>query len=119
MDIVEFVEKACNLHLLDYQREFICKVYDAANNNKRLYFIPPRGNSRVDFELLQALVLVKVAQERGLVNLTMDRNTAKSMHDYNVEKTFQEPFPYTVETQERKKLPDLYKYVREFENREE
>lgn len=124
MDIVEFVEKACNLHLLDYQREFIRKVYDAAKNEKRLYFVPPRGNSRVDFELLQALTLVKVAQERGLVNLTIDRNTAKSMydscmHNYGIEKTFQEPFPYTVEKNDKERKYDPYKYAREFAERDD
>lgn len=119
MDIVEFIERACNLHLLDYQREFIRKVYAAAKNDKRVYFVPPRGNTRVDFELLQALTLVAVAQERGLVSLTTDRTTDKSMHEscmnnYSVEKTFQEPFPYTVEKNNEKRECDQYKYAREF-----
>ena len=30
MDTVEFVETICNLHLLDYQKEFIRKVCDSA-----------------------------------------------------------------------------------------
>ena len=45
MDIVEFVEKVCDFPLLDYQKKFIRKVYDAAKNEKRLCYIPPRGNS--------------------------------------------------------------------------
>lgn len=30
MDIVEIVEKVCNFQLLDYQKDFVRKVYDAA-----------------------------------------------------------------------------------------
>ena len=42
MDIVEFVEKVCGFSLMDFQKEFVRKVYDAAKNDKRLYYVLPR-----------------------------------------------------------------------------
>lgn len=39
MDIVEFVEKVCEFSLTDFQKEFVRKVYDAAKNDKRLYYV--------------------------------------------------------------------------------
>ena len=107
MDIVEFIEKVRNTTLLECQKEFVRRVYNAAKDENRLYFVPPRGNARVDYELLQALTLVKVAQERGLVNLTIDG------------KTFQEPFPYTVEKNNKEREYDPYKYAREFAERDD
>ncbi|NSC39657.1 hypothetical protein G4441_04720 [Blautia wexlerae] len=67
MDIVEFVEKVCEFSLTDFQKEFVRKVYDAAKNDKRLYYVPPRCNQKFSFELLQAIVIIIVGKERGLV----------------------------------------------------
>lgn len=46
MDIVEFVEKVCEFSLMDFQKEFVRKVYDAAKNDKRLYYVLPRCNQK-------------------------------------------------------------------------
>ena len=67
MDIAEYVEKVCEVHLTDLQKEFVRKAYDAAKNDKRLYYVLPRCNHRFSFELLQAIVLIIVGKERGLV----------------------------------------------------
>lgn len=67
MDIVEFVEKVCECSLTDFQKEFVRKVYDAAKNDKRLYYVLPRCNQKFSFELLQAIVIIIVGKERGLV----------------------------------------------------
>ena len=109
MDIVEFVERVCNFPLLDHQKEFVRKVYDAAKNEKHLYYIPPRGSNRFSFELLQAIVLITIAQERGLLN-------KEFIDNYSVEKTFPEPFSYVGEKKEERKKYDPYKYAREFSN---
>ena len=45
MDIVEFVEKVCEFSLTDFQKEFVRIAYDAAKNDKRLYYVLPRCNS--------------------------------------------------------------------------
>ena len=58
MDIVEFVEKVCEFSLTDFQKEFVRKVYDAAKNDKRLYYVLPRCNQKFSFELLQAIVII-------------------------------------------------------------
>jgi hypothetical protein len=42
MDIVEFVEKVCEFSLTDFQKEFVRIAYDAAKNDKRLYYVLPR-----------------------------------------------------------------------------
>lgn len=65
MDIVEFCEKVLDYHLLDYQKEFIRKVYEATKDGKQIVYIPPRGGDRFTLQLLQALVIVDLAKERG------------------------------------------------------
>lgn len=67
MDIVEFVEKVCEIPLTDFQKEFVRKEYDAEKNDKRLCYVPPRCNQKFSFELLQAMVLIMVGKERWLV----------------------------------------------------
>jgi hypothetical protein len=67
IDIVEFVEKVCKFSLTDFQKELVRKVYDAAKNDKRLYYVLPRCNQKISFELLQAIVIIIVGKERGLV----------------------------------------------------
>ena len=67
INIVEFVETVCEFPLTDFQKEFVRKAYDAAKNDKRLYYILPRSNQKFSFELLQAIVLIIVGKERGLV----------------------------------------------------
>lgn len=106
MDIVEFVEKVCDFPLLDYQKEFVRKVYDAAKNEKRLCYIPPRGSNKFSFKLLQAIVITTIAQERGLLN-------KEFIDNYSIEKTFPEPFPYIREEKKERKKYDPYKYAEE------
>lgn len=68
MDIVEYAEKVCNFHLLDWQKEFLYKAYEAVKNNGQLIYIPLRCNNHFNYNILQALVVMIVAQERGLLN---------------------------------------------------
>lgn len=44
MSIVEFAEELLGYKLLDFQKEFLNKCYDAISQNKQLYYIPSRGN---------------------------------------------------------------------------
>lgn len=67
IDSVEFVEKVCKCSLTDFQKEFVRKTYDTAKNNKRLYYVLPRHSQKFSFELLQAIVIIIVGKERGLV----------------------------------------------------
>lgn len=78
MDIVEFVEKVCEFSLTDFQKEFVRKVYDAAKNDKRLYYVLPRCNRKFSFELLQAIVIIIVGKERGLVNEMIRKAASKT-----------------------------------------
>lgn len=67
MDIVEFVEKVCEFQLTDLQKEFVRKIYEAKKNGKTIWYVPPRGCQKFNFELLQAVVIMAIAQERGLL----------------------------------------------------
>ena len=67
MDIVDHVEKVLGSPLLECQKDFVRKVYDASKNGKRLYYIPPRGTSSFHLELLQSIVLIIIGKEKGLV----------------------------------------------------
>lgn len=67
MDIVEFVEKLYSHPLSSWQKEFVEKFYDAVKNNKQLFYLTPRCNSRYSLKTLEALVVIAVAQEQGLI----------------------------------------------------
>lgn len=73
MDIVEFIEKVYTLPLMEYQKEFIRTYYDAIKNNEQLIYVPHRGTSRFQLHTLQALIVIAFAQERGLVELNLDK----------------------------------------------
>lgn len=68
MDIVDFVTNICDVKLMNFQKEFLRKAYDAAKNHKQLYYIPPRGSSRFSLQFLQSLTILKLGCERGLIN---------------------------------------------------
>ena len=42
MDVVEFVEQVLGLHLMDYQKEFLIKVYEATRDGQSVMYIPGR-----------------------------------------------------------------------------
>lgn len=67
MDIVEFVEKICEFPLLDFQKEYVRKIYEAIKNNEQIVYIPPRRSSKFSFELLYAIAIIAVGQERGMI----------------------------------------------------
>lgn len=73
MDIVEFIEKVCKFPLMEWQKEFVRKTYDAVKNDKGLIYIPPGRPSRFQFRTLEALTIIAVAQERGLVKFDSDK----------------------------------------------
>ena len=65
MDIVEFCEKVLDYPLLDYQKDFIKAVYEATKDGKQIVYLLPRGGDRFILQLLQALVIIDFAKERG------------------------------------------------------
>lgn len=87
MDILNVFEKVCNFQLTDYQKEFVREAYDAAKNNKPIYWIAPGRMSNSSYLLLRAVAIVIASQEKGLLNKDFINN-------YSIEKTFPEPFPY-------------------------
>ena len=67
MDIVEYVEQVCEFPLLDSQKEFVRAAYESVKNGKRIAYMPARGQSSFNFELLYAIVTIVVGLEKGLV----------------------------------------------------
>ena len=63
--IVEFCEKVLDCSLLDYQKDFIKAVYESTKDGKQIVYMPPRGGDRFILQLLQALVIIDFAKERG------------------------------------------------------
>ena len=65
VDIIEFCEKVLDYPLLDYQKDFIKAVYEATKDGKQIVYMPHRGGDRFTLQLLQALVIIDFAKERG------------------------------------------------------
>ena len=63
--IVEFCEKVLDYPLLNYQKDFIKAVYEATKDGKQIVYMPPRGGDQFILQLLQALVIIDFAKERG------------------------------------------------------
>lgn len=69
MDIAKIIEPFCNFPLTDWQREYVQKLYEAEMEGKRVvYCMLPRGTSRHTTEVIHALVMLIVAEEKSLVN---------------------------------------------------
>lgn len=75
MDIVEFCDKMLDRPLLDCQKDFIKAVYEATKDGKQIVYIPPRGGDRFTLQLLQALVIIDIAKERGYLKREIDEKT--------------------------------------------
>lgn len=67
MDVVEFVEQVFGLHLMDYQKEFLIKVYEATRDDRSVMYIPGRCYCRSSFKLLEASAIIFDAQTKGLL----------------------------------------------------
>ncbi len=65
MDIVEFIEKLYGISLTDYQKKFVCEVYHALENGKRIKrIIPPRYSSKCSLTILSHIVYEAYKNER-------------------------------------------------------
>lgn len=63
MDVVEFVEQVFGLHLMDYQKEFLIKVYEATRDGQSVMYIPQAKGllKPVNSEMIRGVsVMVKV-----------------------------------------------------------
>ena len=67
MDVVEFVEQVLGLHLMDYQKEFLIKVYEATRDGQSVMYIPGHCYHRSSFKLLEASAIIFDAQAKGLL----------------------------------------------------
>lgn len=67
MTIVEFVEEYLEHPLSDYDRQFVEKAYEAVKYRQSLIYIHPRGCNRSYYLILQALVVIAVGMEQGLI----------------------------------------------------
>ena len=67
MDVVEFVEQVFGLHLMDYQKEFLIKVYEATRDGQSVMYVPGRCSNRSSFKFLEALAVIYDAQRKGVL----------------------------------------------------
>lgn len=67
MTIVEFVEGYLEHPLSDWDRQFVEKMYESVKYRQQLFYIPPRGRNRSYYVILQALVILAVGMEQGLI----------------------------------------------------
>ena len=56
MSIVEFAEEILGHKLLPFQKEFLTKCYEAYASNKKLYYIPRRGDNKSMWFVFQYIV---------------------------------------------------------------
>ena len=57
MDIVEFAEEILGHKLLPFQKEFLTKCYETYASNKKLYYIPHRGDDKSMWFVFQYIVM--------------------------------------------------------------
>lgn len=67
MTIVEFVEGYLEHPLSDWDKQFVEKAYESIKYRRQLFYILPRGCNRSYYLILQALVVLAVGMEQGLI----------------------------------------------------
>lgn len=67
MTASEFAEDVLNIELLPYQKDFFNKAYEAAQKHQQIIYYPPRGSNRYHLAYLQALALIMVGQDEGVI----------------------------------------------------
>lgn len=69
MTIVEFVEGYLEHPLSDWDKQLVEKMYESVKYRRQLFYIPipPRGCSKLYYDMLQALVVLAVGMECGLI----------------------------------------------------
>ena len=66
MSIVEFAEKLLGYELSSWQKIFLTKCYEYISQNKKLYFIPPKGNIRYMPMMFQYITIIYCLNEHEL-----------------------------------------------------
>lgn len=67
MTIVEFVEGYLEHPLSDWDRQFVETAYESVKYKQQLIYVHPRGSSKLYYDMLQALVVLAVSMEQGLI----------------------------------------------------
>lgn len=67
MTIVEFVEGYLEHPLSDWDKQLVEKMYESVKYGQQLFYISPRGCSKLYYDMLQALVILAVGMEQGLI----------------------------------------------------
>lgn len=83
MSIIEFCEEALDTKLLDWQKDFVMKMYEACKTKKRLYYIPARGSKHYPI-MLTILTAMYCEMECGSYKEKFS-NLVKEVGDENAE----------------------------------
>ena len=66
MSIVEFAEKLLGYELSFWQKAFLTKSYEYISQNKKIYYIPSRGNIRCMPMMFQYIAIMYCLNEHEL-----------------------------------------------------
>lgn len=67
MTIVAFVDGYLEHPLSDWDRQFVETAYESVKYKQQLIYVHPRGSSKWYYDILQALVVLAVGMEQGLI----------------------------------------------------
>lgn len=67
MSVIEFVEKALDIKLSEWQREFVTRCYEAKKQGKELIAYQARVGRR-QLYYMENLIMLCVMLERGITN---------------------------------------------------
>lgn len=67
MSVIEFVEKALDIKLSEWQREFVIRCYEAKKQGKELIAYQARAG-RTQLYHMENLIMLCVMLERGITN---------------------------------------------------
>ena len=66
MSIVEFAEKILGYEVSFWQKELLTKCHDYISQNKKIYYIPPRGNIKYMPMIFQHITIMYCLNEHKL-----------------------------------------------------
>ena len=74
MSIVEFAEEILGYKLLSFQKEFLTKCYEAYESNKKLYYIPHRGQDTKWIAFVLQYIVIAYHEKNSGENEVNDNN---------------------------------------------
>lgn len=84
---MDVVEQVFGLHLMDYQKEFLIKAYEATRDGQSVMYIPGRCYRRSSFKLLEASAIINDFMVGSLSEEILNMTVTGIENDENIENT--------------------------------